>query len=274
VRTPNDFGVRGLRPDHPELLDHLASEFIRSGWSVKAMHRLIMGSAAYQRASATSPAVDEAPAAGGTVPVSSPAPGTASGTVPEPPFASFPRRRLGAEETRDAILLASGALDPSPGQGHPFPSPTGWGFTQHGPFNAVYDHNQRSVYLMTQRIKRHPFLALFDGPDPNASTAERRTTTVPTQALYFLNDPFVHANSEKFADRVLAAGEDEAAWITAAYRLALARNPSPPEQVSAADFLAAYRAELAAAGLDHSPKPALAAFARVLFGSNEFLTVD
>ena len=59
--------------------------------------------------------------------------------------------------------LVSGELDSSPGRGHPFPSPTGWGYTQHGPYSAIYDHNQRSVYLMTQRIKRHPFLALFDG---------------------------------------------------------------------------------------------------------------
>jgi hypothetical protein len=272
VRTPNDFGVRGLRPDHPELLDYLASEFIRSGWSVKAMHRLIMASAAYQQASATTTTSADAGAAGATLPVSAPAP-----AAEHPPSGvpnAFPRRRLSAEETRDAILLASGLLDPSPGQGHPFPSPTSWGFTQHGPFSAVYDHTRRSVYLMTQRIRRHPFLALFDGPDPNATTADRRTTTVPTQALYFLNDPFVHTASEKFADRVLAAGHDEAAWTIAAYRLALARSPSPEEQASAIDFLAAYRAELAAAGLDHTPKPALAAFARVLFGSNEFLTVD
>src|SRR5205085_8936754 len=112
-------------------------------------------------------------------------------------FSSFLRRRLGAEETRDSILLVSGELDPTPGRGHPFRSPTTWGYTQHAPFNGIYDHSQRSVYLMTQRISRHPFLALFDGADPNASTAERRTTTVPTQALYFLNDPFIHAKAEK-----------------------------------------------------------------------------
>lgn len=124
---------------------------------------------------------------------------------------------------------------------------------------------------MTQRIKRHPFLALFDGADPNASTAERRTTTVPTQALFFLNDPFVHASAERFARRVLTAADTEPDRITAAYRLALGRSPEPAEAAGAAEFLAAYRRELAPGG---SPDLAWAAFARVLFASNEFLTVD
>lgn len=72
----------------------------------------------------------------------------------------------------------------------------------------MYEHDKRSVYLMVQRIKRHPFLALFDGADPNSSTAERRLTTVPTQALYFLNDPFVHAKSVKMAERLPGRAAD------------------------------------------------------------------
>ena len=86
---------------------------------------------------------------------------------------------------------------------------------------------RRSVYLMTQRIRRHPFLALFDGADPNASTAERRTTTVPTQALFFLNDPFVHANSRQLADRTLAAVADEPRQVVVVYRSVLGRDPDP-----------------------------------------------
>lgn len=127
---------------------------------------------------------------------------------------------------------------------------------------------------MTQRIKRHPFLALFDGADPNASTAERRTSTVPTQALFFLNDPFVHASAEQFARRGLAREGDESQHVAAAYRLALGRNPNPSEQLEAATFLAEYRAELERSGADDPPRSAYSAFARVLFGSNEFLTVD
>ncbi|MFN0128276.1 MAG: DUF1549 and DUF1553 domain-containing protein [Verrucomicrobiales bacterium] len=274
VRTPNDFGVRGMPPDHPELLDFLAAEFIRGGWSIKSMHRLIMGSAAYRQSSG--PDSVEPPTTGETAVASVSTAGTPAEIArTSQPGARFTRRRLSAEETRDAILQVSGSLDPTRGEGHPFPSPLTWGFTQHGPFNAVYDNHRRSIYLMTQRIKRHPFLALFDGPDPNASTPERRMTTVPTQALYFLNDPFFHACSEAFADRLLAAAHpDEAAQVRAAYGLALARPPTPEEQASAIVFLTAYRAELAAAGRDHAPRAALAAFARVLMGGNEFLTVD
>lgn len=271
VKTPNDFGARGQPPAHPELLDHLATQFMKSGWSVKAMHRLIMLSATYQQGPVNSETgiSDPSPAAARRR--------TASLNTDSPMadhFSPFPRRRLSAEETRDTILLVSGELDPKPGRGHPFPVPTGWGFTQHSPFSAVYDHNQRSVYLMTQRLKRHPFLALFDGADPNASTAERRTTTVPTQALYFLNDPFVHRMSEKFAARVQGMGADEAQRVTAAYRLALGRSPTEVERAEAVEFLAACRSELSASGKNNDDIGPLAALARVLFGSNEFLHVD
>ena len=77
-----------------------------------------------------------------------------------------------AEEIRDAILAVSGEFDPTPAREHPFPSPITWGYTQHGPFNAVYDHNRRSVYLMTQRLKRHPFLARLDRAYAHATTAK------------------------------------------------------------------------------------------------------
>ncbi len=294
VTTPNDFGTRGQRPSHPELLDHLATRFIRGGWSIKAMHRLILMSATYRQAAGGTakpcPTAGDGPSetcpieASGIVAAAAgqamPAPNASEDGVAfiEAPsadlFSPFPRRRLGAEEIRDAILLVSGALDPSPGKGHPFPAPTRWGYTQHAPFGAVYEHNRRSVYLMTQRIRRHPFLALFDGADPNASTPERRASTVPTQALYFLNDPFVHANAERFVDRVLAGGLGELSWIEAAYRLALARNPTPDERLDAVRFLAAYRAGTSSDGEDASRTAAFAAFARVLFGGNEFLTVD
>src|SRR5207244_4831822 len=96
----------------------------------------------------------------------------------------YPRRRLDAESIRDALLAVSGGLDRSPGGPHPFPAQSTWDFTQHKPFKAVYDTNRRSVYLMTQRIHRHPFLGLFDGPDTNTSTAGRTTSTTPLQALF------------------------------------------------------------------------------------------
>lgn len=262
VKTPNDFGVRGLPPTHPELLDNLATQFISSGWSVKAMHRLIMLSATYQQSSV----VDAIP--------SDAAQPDAAALDASDLYVSFSRRRLDAEEIRDAILAVSGELDPIPATEHPFPSPIGFGYSQHGPFSAVYDHNKRSVYLMTQRLKRHPFLALFDGADPNATTAERLGTTVPTQALFFLNDPFIHAKAESWAARLQAASDDESDRIQRAWRSALGRQPTEVELAEAAEFLSAYRAELAALNVDNADLRSLAAYLRTIIGSNEFLHVD
>jgi hypothetical protein len=254
VKTPNDFGVRGIPPTHPELLDHLATRFMQSGWSMKAMHRLVMLSSTYQQAVAE--------------------PNAKSNADTADLYASFLGRRLGAEEIRDAILAVSGELDTAPAKEHPFPSPVSWGFSQHAPFSAVYDHDKRSVYLMTQRLKRHPYLALFDGADPNATTADRLSTTVPTQALYFLNDPFVHAKSMKWARRLLTHAPDEKKRIELAWQQSMGRLPGNDELLEANEFLAAYRVELKSNGLDDLETRALAAYLRSLFGSNEFLHVD
>jgi hypothetical protein len=242
VDTPNDFGSRGSPPSHPELLDYLAARFVEEGWSVKKLHRLILHSAAYRR-SANDPA-----------------------SVAKDPgnvwLARFQRRRLTAEEVRDAILAVSGDLDRTPGGPHPFPPEHTWGFTQHAPFTAVYDHDRRSVYLMTQRIKRHPFLALFDGPDPNASTPHRDATTVPAQALFFLNDPFVHAKAEKLAARLLALPDDNKR-LERLTTLCFGRPPTEAERSVAAKFLAAY-----------DRHRAWAAWVRVTLAGNEFLYLD
>ena len=259
VKTPNDFGVRGLPPTHPELLDHLATQFTQSGWSVKAMHRVMMLGATYQQSSLA----ERKHGSEGNH--------ASDGTDV---YASFARRRLSAEEIRDAILSVSGELDLTPAQEHPFPTPINWGYSQHGPFSAVYDHNKRSVYLMTQRLKRHPFLALFDGADPNATTAERLGTTVPTQALFFLNDPFVHTKADKWASRLQAASLDDTQRIELAWRHALGRSPTDVERGEATEFLTAYRAELAAAKMDNVETRSLAAYLRTLIGCNEFLHVD
>jgi hypothetical protein len=267
VKTPNDFGVRGLPPTHPELLDHLATQFIRSGWSVKAVHRLVMQSATYQQSS-----LSDASQSGELLDATNNV--ATSNLATADLYARFSRRRLSAEEIRDSILAVSGELDPTPAREHPFPSPITWGYTQHGPFHAVYEHNKRSVYLMTQRSTRHPFLALFDGADPNATTAERLVTTVPTQALYFLNDPFVHAQAEKWAARLLAASADENQRLALAWRQAFGRLPTAIESSEAKDFLLAYQEELAVEERDGGESLALAAYLRTIFGSNEFLHVD
>src|SRR5262249_46410112 len=141
------------------------------GWSIKAMHRMIMLSRTYQLSSA----VDEQAAA----------------RDPSNEWLwHFERRRLDAESIRDSLLAVAGNLDRTPGGPHPFPSENTWGFTQHKPFQAVYANGRRSLYLLTMRLRRHPFLALFDGADANSSTAGRTVTTVPTQALFFMNNPF------------------------------------------------------------------------------------
>ncbi|MCU0871305.1 MAG: PSD1 and planctomycete cytochrome C domain-containing protein [Pirellulaceae bacterium] len=242
VRSSNDFGTRGEPPTHPELLDLLAAKFVQSGYSVKAMHRLILHTAAYQRASAT-PAADD----------------------PENRWlAHFNRRRLTAEELRDGLLAVSGRLDLSPGEAHPFPAETTWTFTQHAPFNADYETNRRSAFLMVQRQRRHPFLALFDGADPNASTPTRQTTTVPTQALYFINDPFFHEQASQFAEILLAAPHDEARLLLASQAL-FQREPSQAERERTQRFLGSYPGELA---------EKWSALARVLLASNEFLYVE
>jgi hypothetical protein len=242
VGTSNDFGTRGEAPTHPELLDFLALRFVQSGYSVKAMHRLILQSAVYQRASATPIAADPA----------------------NRWLAHYSRRRLNAEELRDSLLAASGQLDLAPGTGHPFPDEKTWTFTQHTPFNAVYETNKRSAFMMVQRQRRHPFLALFDGADPNASTPSRPSTTVPTQALYFINDPLFHAQAAALATTVLQTPDDDARLVQT-YRTLFQRDPTPRERDRGQRFLQSY------------PGDALAkwsAWCRVLLASNEFLFVE
>ena len=251
VRTPNNFGRQGQPPTHPELLDYLAARFVAEGWSIKALHRHIMFSRVYQLAST----MDEKNAALD--------PGNDCQW-------HFERHRLDAESIRDALLATGGSLDRSRGGPHPFPPEKSWGFTQHNPFQAVYPTSRRSVYLMTQRIRRHPFLALFDGPDPNSSTAQRGVTTVPTQALFFLNNPFVHEQADRFAQRLLAEPGDDSRRIERAYRLALGRPPTDGERREAVEYL---REAAPTPGAERT-RQAWAGLARVLFASNEFIYVD
>jgi hypothetical protein len=256
VRTPNNFGKQGQPPTHPELLDYLAARFVEDGWSVKTLHRRILLSRAYQ----LSNIADEKNAAID--------PGNEW-------LWRFERRRLDAESIRDALLAVGGGLDRSKGGPHPFPPENSWGFTQHNPFQAVYDTNRRSAYLMTQRLRRHPFLALFDGADPNSSTAQRGVTTVPTQALFFLNNPFVHEQAGRFADRLLAEPGDDSRRVERAYRLALGRAPTIDERRDAAEYLREAGEALSAGGAAaQRTRQVWAGFARVLFGSNEFIYVD
>jgi len=257
ANTENDFGLRGQPPTHPEFLDGLAWQFMDQGWSIKALHRMIVLSATYQQTSTVSSQaamVDPANAL----------------------LSRYPRRRLDAESIRDALLAAGGNLETGPSGPHPFPKTQKLAFTQHSPFRAVYETNRRSVYLMTQRLRRHPFLALFDGADPNASTAERSETTVPTQALFMMNDPFVHAQAAALGQQLLAHALNDSGRVRRAFEIAFARGPNSEEERDGIEFLQRYRRELSmTAGAEgEREKEVWAAFARTLFARNEFIYVD
>jgi hypothetical protein len=250
VSTPSDFGVRGAPPTHPDLLDFLARRFQEGGGSIKALHRRILLSRAYQRSSAGDSRNAE--------------------SDPDNEFLwRFPRRRLEAEAIRDALLAVSGTLDRSPGGPHPFPPPKTWRFTQHNPFTATYETRRRSVYLMTQRFKKDPFFATFDGADPNASTPVRTSSVTPAQALALMNDPFVRGQARAFAARLLAARDDDAGRVELAYLLAFGRPPADEERRAAGAFL-----REAYARHRDSARGAWSDYAQALFSVNEFLFVD
>jgi hypothetical protein len=257
VHTPSDFGLRGDPPSHPELLEWLTSEFIASGWSVKALHRLIMQSQTYQLSS------DDQ-----------------SANLKSDPANTwlwrYARHPLDAESIRDAMLFVSGRLDRTVPGPHPFPPVQTWAFTIHKPFHEVYDSDHRSVYLMLQRNRRHPFLAMFDAADPNLSVPQRVLTTTPTQTLYLMNSPFVHQQAEVFARRLLDTPGDDEAKVRVAYEMAHGRVPSDSEIQDALSFLSAYQMKLSglAKPPDRSAELAWAGLAHVLLTSNAFLYVD
>jgi hypothetical protein len=261
VPTPNDFGKQGKAPSHPELLDYLALRFIESGWSLKAMHRLMVMSRAYQQASMTN---DQEPM---TKQIPNPKSQIPNGWTVDPGnelLWRFNRRRLDAESIRDTLLVLGGNLDATMGEGHPFPPQPAWDFTQHKPFKAVYDTNRRSVYLMTQRIQRHPLMAVFDGPDTGASTGSRVTSTTTLQALYFLNDLFVHEQADKLAARLMESRSDDQGRIELAYELCFCREPTAEETRLAEEYLEKV----------NSPGEAWKSLVRVLLRSNEFVYLD
>ena len=213
VATPSDFGLKGERPTHPELLDWLASEFVQNGWSIKYMHRLIMTSETYKQSSssrADAVAID-----------------------PEDKLLwRFPRHRLEGETIRDEALAVAGILNTKMGGPSVFPELPiglegrgGWKVTK-----EKEERNRRSVYVFVRRNTRYPMFETFDMPDTHESCARRNVTTSPLQALTMLNDKVSLEWAENFAGRVLRdAGDDEAKQIRVAYELAFARAPADEE---------------------------------------------
>lgn len=257
VATANDFGRQGQTPTHPELLDWLADHFIDSGWSIKSMHRTIMLSRTYRLSSVRSVESLEIDPANKLL-------------------TAYPRHRLDAEAIRDTLLWLGGNLDRTPGNAHPFPPQSEWKFTQHNPFKAIYESNRRSVYLMTQRIQRHPYLAIFDGADPSASTPSRLVSTTPLQALYLLNDQFVHEQSEGLSKQLLRASTDNKTRVDRAWLLMFGRRPENDELEAALIHVETVKNELVLAGLDSSVafEQAFQSLIRSLVRLNEFVYID
>ena len=260
VATPDDFGARGEAPSHPELLDWLASRFVEDGWSIKKLHRRIMLTRTYQMASGDD----------------------AANALKDSKNAyhwKFNRRRLDAEEIRDSLLSLAGDLDAAPGGEQPFPPEMQWKYTQHTPFlgaEAAYANRKRSVYLMQQRIRRQPFLELFDGADPNAETGVRPLTTTALQALYMMNDPFFHEQADKVAVRVGMNYGSDTERLGYAYKLVFGRAPSADEVRDGRAFLAAARKSLTDSAVPdwQRNRETWGSMMRVLLASNEFLTLD
>lgn len=259
VRTPNDFGARGQPPSHPELLDYLTSRFIAGNFSIKALHKQLMLSRAYQMSTADNAA--------------------AAAQDPDNRLLwKFNRRRLDAEEIRDAMLAVSGALDRTPGGAHPFKPEWEWRYTQHKPFVDDFESNRRSVYLLCQRIRPQPLLGLFDGADPNAATGQRPVSTTAIQALFMMNDPFAHQQAERFADRLLASVEGSGTTesrIELAYQLAFARPPTEDELRDGENYLTGIEPKFASAHVSaEKHRAAWASYCRVIYSANEFIYLD
>lgn len=243
VKTAEDFGSQGEAPSHPELLDWLATEFIRTGWDVKAMVRLIVTSAAYRQSSRATPELIE--------------------LDPENRLlARGPRFRLKAELIRDNALAISGLLNPAIGGPSVFPyQPPGiWEEVAYGDYFTAQtyapstgaDLYRRSMYTFWKRTAPPPSLVTFDAPDREKCIARRARTNTPLQALVLLNDPTYVEASRKLAERLIReAGRDPASRIDHAFRLALARPASPRERQLlrslAARELAHYRTDREAA---------------------------
>jgi hypothetical protein len=231
VRTPSDFGLRSEPPTHPELLDHLATAFMESGWSVKKLHRLILLSAVYQQRS------DDRP----------------DGRRADPDNAllwKMNRRRLDFEATRDALLAVSGRLDRTVG-GPPAKDLLG------------PSANRRTLYGFLDRLQVPGLYRTFDFPSPDATSPQRDATTVPQQALFLMNSPFVQECARKLLQRPeVAAEKDAAPRVERLYRLAYGRTPTAEEVGLAREFLR-----------DGQPT-AWERYAQALLLANEFAFID
>jgi hypothetical protein len=238
VATPSDFGTRGERPSHPELLDWLAAAFIRGGWQVKPMHKLIMTSAAYMQAGEVSDNQRRL----------------------DPDNMLIWRRssrRLEAESIRDALLSVSGGLD----------------LTMYGKGTLDPRSNRRSIYFTVKRSQLPAILQLFDVPDAMQSVGAREQSTVAPQALALLNSPIIRELALKFAQQArpdMTTSIEEA--VRRGYRIALSREPRDEELAAMTAFI---RQQAQSRGADAAAETqAVRDFCHLLLCTNEFVFVD
>ena len=262
VVTPGNFGQTGARPTHPKLLDWLATEFVRRGWSLKTIHKLIMTSAAYRQSSRFDGAVH--------------------GEDPDNVLLSrFPLRRLDGEAIRDSILKVTGRLDP-----RPFGLPDGVEVTPKGEVvsKASKAGFRRSIYVLQRRSTPLTLLTLFDAPRMEPHSLKRALSTVPTQALQLSNSDMVRESSRYFAGRVMdTADEDLSKQIERVYLTALSRWPTAEEgklgketvQDSMRYWLEHLEEEVPAEPKrDKARWLALATFCHTILNSAEFIYID
>ena len=251
VPTPSDFGRMGMKASHPELLDWLAAEFVRSGWSVKHMHRLIVLSAAYRRSSRM-----------GDLQSPSAVENRRSLDIDSESryLWRFPSRRLEAESIRDSMLAVSGQLNVKMhGRGFNLFDQRG-GLSGFDPIETFTPDNQRRM-IYAHKVRREPetVFGAFDCPDAGQSSAIRRASTTPIQALNLFNSRFTLTQADAFASRVKKEmGDDSAKQITRAYQLALSREPTRDELAEAQPIVRQH---------------GIAPLCRALFNSNEFLFI-
>ncbi len=258
VRTVDNLGVLGRKPTHPKLLDYLAVRFARDGWSIKRLIRRIMVSRVYRMSTAYQEA-------GGSA---------------DPRNRLLWRmrpKRLDAESLRDAMLAASGALDRRPVEGSPAVQslPNGWIEKEihKKKFEKRIPERRRSVYFPILRGRVPQVLATFDFPRPSLVQGNREVTTVPSQALFMMNSPFVIEQSQRMADRLFRMAPGSAAKrVSLAYELALVRKPRPEERRRAVKYVEEISKTLAGKFEDERKRrrKAWASFCQTLFASAEF----
>lgn len=253
VRTPDNFGIMGERPTHPELLDYLARSLVENGWSVKAMHRLIMTSNAYQMSS---------------VNTSNGADADADNRL----LSRFNRRRLSVEEMRDALLAIDGSIDYTMGgtlqTGRGTDGENNQGRLSLNPEKL----KRRTVYIPLRRANLPTLLNLFDFGDATSPTGKRQLTNVATQALFWLNSDFLTEQSVTIAKSLLARNDvDPAGRVDLAYLRILNRRAEKDEIEQAQKYIAGFKQK--ETGADAEQK-AWQSFCRVLMASNDFVYVD